>query len=471
MIAKELRALAPVWGVAAIAVIACGLVRDLYPFGIPAYFVGAGTLGAMSMGHEYSHRTLSTLLTLPVSRRRILLTKLVVLAAFLSLLAIMAALVLPFWREALTFRATVLWLPFFTALFMTPYLTTITRSPVGGAVFTMGIAGMLLIVGDWLGVARYGYTREVDAFRVAFVWRAEIMLCAASAVLMYGTFTRLQTQEGSGPALDLSPRRASTSLSLTRRSVTRLLVEKELGLQQLAFAVAALYFGLYLVTVVRTRSQSFHSEAIFIVSMLYGGVVAVIIGAVASAEERHLNTLDAQLLLPARTSQQWAIKLAVVLGLTFVLGILWPALLASIFPPERLDWTRAILSSRSVGPVLGLMAVTTVSLYVSTLCSSGLWAVLLSVPASFAVLTFVLKLRAIMEGVLYSLPGRADATIVGWALALMTMAVMALVLRLALENHRSADRRGSRVAGQVAIAAGSMVAATAIVVIVGALSR
>jgi ABC-type transport system involved in multi-copper enzyme maturation permease subunit len=468
VIAKEIRALLPAWAAAGAALIACALVRDLYPFGIPAYFIGAATLGAMTFGHEYSYRTLPLMLTLPVTRRRVLLTKLVVLGSFLLFLAALAAWTLPFGREARVFRGTVLWLPFFATLFITPYLTTITRSPVGGAVFTLGIAGMLLVAGDWIGVAKYGDSREVDTFRVAFVWRAEIILCAASALLMWRTFTRLETLDGRGPVLDLAPRAAAASTSLTRRGVTRLLIGKELHLQQLAFAIAAIYVVSYFVMVIRARGRFNQPDVSFLFSMLYAWVTAVVIGAVASAEERHLRTVDAQLLLPITSSRQWWIKVSVVLGLTFVLAVVLPAVLETAFLPERGLWGRFYQWSVAVTILLALFAVATISLYVSTLCSSALWALLIAVPAAFAAATFLGKLSDVMERLVrWSSLSRPSSTLTGWTMALTTVAVIGIVLRLALENHRSADRTRSRIAGQVAIAAAAAVVAIGLIGVAG----
>jgi hypothetical protein len=469
VIAKEFRALLPAWAAAAVAMAACAVVPDLRPFGIAAYFIGAATLGAMSMGHEYSHRTVGLMLTLPVSRGRLLVTKLVVLAALLLLLALLARLIMPLDREAARFVRTIVWLPFFSALCITPYLTTLTRSPVGGAVFTMGIAGMLTVAGEWAGIAKYGYTRNVDTFRLAFVWRAEMLLCAASAILMSRTFLRLQSFDGPGPSVDLTPQTATRSPALTRRNATWLLIGKELRLQQLAFAIAAFYVVAYLGLLMRTRGLFSHNDGAFIMSLLYAGVLAVVIGSVASAEERHLRTIDAQLLLPMPTSRQWLIKIGVVLGLTFLLAIVLPAALAVAFPPERIVWARNIQAG--VSGILGVMALATLSLYVSTLCSSGLWALLLSVPAAFAGAAFVLKLADVMHGVLFSLDGRPDWSIVRWATAIVTVPVIALVLRLALTNHRSADRSRMRIAAQVAGAAAAAVVAVTLIGVAGALSR
>src|SRR6185295_7486037 len=51
--------------------------------GVFAYFLGIAGLGALSIGHEYSHRTLGMLLAQPARRQHILLVKLGVLAGML----------------------------------------------------------------------------------------------------------------------------------------------------------------------------------------------------------------------------------------------------------------------------------------------------------------------------------------------------------------------------------------------------
>jgi hypothetical protein len=468
VIAKEIRALVPAWTAASAGLVACALLRDLSPFGIPAYFIGAATLGAMSTGHEFGSRTLPLMLTLPVPRRRILLTKLVVLGAFLLLLGASAAVLLPYSRGAREFRTTVLWLPFFAGLFITPYLTTITRSPVAGAVFTMGISGILMIAGEWIGVAKYGYTRDVDQFRVAFIWQTGILLCAAAAIAMWRVFTRLEAIDGAGPAVDLAPRAAVTSTSLTRRHVTWLLIEKELRLQQLAFAVAALYAGVSIAAAILSRGRG--PNVLGFVTILYAGMLTLLIGATASAEERHLRTLDAQLLQPVDLSRQWLIKSGVVVVMTLLLAVLLPGTLAVTLMTTHIGSN--VIQTLFFGKViLMLLSLSAVSVYVSTLCASGLWALLWSIPSAFAVVTAANRLIPALHAYLYSLDGRPDWQIVEWASGLGTLAVILVILRLALSNHRSADRPPARVLAHIGVVAGAMIAAAGVVAIVGALSR
>ena len=91
---KEVRALALPW----LACLACMVVpaaidapRFLGGIAMPAFFFGTAALGALSIGHEYTGRTLSLLLSLPARRERLLAVKLSVLAATLLTLWFVAS--------------------------------------------------------------------------------------------------------------------------------------------------------------------------------------------------------------------------------------------------------------------------------------------------------------------------------------------------------------------------------------------
>ena len=69
--AKELRALLPVWIASAGAIAAAALSGPSnHELGLLAYGFGSVTLGAQSVGHEYTGGTLTLLLSQPCSRRR-----------------------------------------------------------------------------------------------------------------------------------------------------------------------------------------------------------------------------------------------------------------------------------------------------------------------------------------------------------------------------------------------------------------
>ena len=440
VIQKEFRALLPAWTVAAVSMLAASTVHSLNGLAGPVYVVGAAVLGAMAIGHEYSHHTVGLLLTLPVSRPRVLLTKLGVLAAMLSGLMAVAWATIPVVRWNAPFSVVFLCLPPLAALSITPWLTMISRSPVAGAVFTLSLGGVLLVVGEWIGVASYGYSREVDAFRVMFLWWSMAVLSVAGAVMTWWTFSRLQAIDGRGTELDLAPRAGAVAHGLTRHNAGWLLMKKELRLQQLALALAGLYVLIYVTAAFSSIAPPRFEDATTILTIMYGGLLAIVIGSMASAEERNWRTLDSQLLLPMRSSRQWLVKTAAVLGLAFVLALAVPAALISVLPPNPLAGPRVVRQLFAPSTVIMVTGLTVLSLYVSTLCSSGLWALLLSVPAAFGVFVFVMKLGDLMEGALYSLGHRPDAQVMERSAGLLTAVMIALVLRLALANHRSADR-------------------------------
>jgi hypothetical protein len=470
VIAKELRALLPAWGACAAVLLACAGVPQLRAFGAPAYFVGASAVGAFSVGHEYTHRTLHVLLSQPISRHRIIFTKLGVLAALLAALLALASATVGFKSGDALFGRAFLWLPVLAALFISPWLTLAVRSPVGGTVFTVAIVGMLLTLGDWIGVARYGYTREVDAFRISLLWQSMTVLCAVGAVMTVAMFGRLEAIDGRGAHVDLAPRARTVSPGLTRRRAGWLLLRKELRIQQLAFAIAAVYVAWYVILVL-TGHRVRLDDVVFILTTLYAALTAIVIGSLASAEERQMRTLDANLLLPISAARQWQIKAGTALVLTLLLAFALPVATLALLPLEPAAGVRVNHPLLAIKTNLALLSLTALSLYVSSLCASGLWALVLSIPSAFAVVLFLIKLGDAVEAVLYSLDGRPNWRVMEGAGAILVFAVIAVVLRLASANHRSADHGRGRIAAQVAIAAAAMTAAVALAGLAGTLTR
>ena len=89
---NEVRALLPTWVAcvltAGIAAVSGG---EIHMFSLIAFTATAVGLGAQAVGHEYGHRTLISMLALPVGRGHLLLAKLVVLAAMVLPLAVFAS--------------------------------------------------------------------------------------------------------------------------------------------------------------------------------------------------------------------------------------------------------------------------------------------------------------------------------------------------------------------------------------------
>ena len=470
---KEVRALLFPW-------LACVLVMIVptpvhaprYVEGIQVivYFLGAAVLGALSIGREYTEHTLGLLLSQPVGRKRLFLIKFGVLAAMLLTLCAVGhtGVFHGMARAPLAEKLEVVLLPLLYALCITPWLTMASRSAAAGILFTMAIPVLLAVLGAgivrWLGI-------RADAFSIVFQWRGTLGICAIGAVATWRMFMRLEAIEGQGEALDLTQwLRSQTTANvrvavLTKRHPIWLLITKELRVQQLALVLAGLYlFGWLAVTLMRPVADLFGTVnalsvlggAFNVLSPLYALLLGALIGSVASAEERQFGTLEWQVLLPIATSRQWAVKVGVAMGLTMLLGISVPAVLTHFnlamdpkpFFEPRFDY---------VSPALVLTAG---SLYVSSLCTSGVWALVISLPTMAGASIF-------MNVVLLPV---ANASQTAWSRLFNTLApnafvrgdqipgsvmkavglllvggFIALVMRFALTNHRSADRPAGRV--------------------------
>lgn len=478
MIAKELRALAPTWlAIAAVMVAAPYGSMGVRGLGAPAYFIGAIALGAQGVGHEFTHRTWTMLLSQPVRRQRMLLVKLGVLAALLIALAALAAFTLPFGRDEGPFKASLIVLPAALAFFVAPWLTMAARSPLAGTVFPTAIAGIMFTTGNWLGVRLYGYTREVDAFRVAFMWWTMSGLCATGAVMTWWTFHRLQVTDGGGTGLDIGRRAApaagSSRAAFRKRSRGWMLLTKELHLHQLAFVVSGVYAASYVLIVLTLASPSNDlGDSLGVVAIFYGGVLSLLVGALASAEERQFGVHEWQQLMPMPAWQQWVIKAGTALTLALVLGIGVPLLLLSFLPPEQTAWPRPGWPMRRAVTVILFAIVTTGGLYVSSVTRSGLWALTLSIPVMMGAATFFAWVSRPIELAVYgaergrglglSLPAIAGNTV----FTMVFIALLGMVLWFGLANQRSSELSLSRTARQVAwMAAWTVVGLTAVLVL------
>jgi hypothetical protein len=480
MIQKELRALAPTWLAIAAAMVGADYTHSLLRgFGVPAYFIGAVALGAQAIGHEFSHRTLSLVLTQPVRRQRVLLVKLGVLAGMLVSLGGLAMVTLPFFRVDRLFTAAAIALPAALGFFVAPWLTMAARSPLAGTVFPVAIAGVTFAAGDWLGVRVHGYTREVDTFRVAFMSWTMGGLCATGAVMTWWTFLRLQVTDGSSADLGIRSRAVpvrSAGAAFRKRSPIWMLLIKELHLQQLALVIAGVYVAAYLLIVLAYASSSRGlGDSLGVLAVFYGGVLAILIGALASAEERQMGTHEWQQLMPMAAWQQWAIKTAAALGLTFVLGVAVPFLLMSVLPPEQTAWPRRIWPMRQPVALMLIALLTTGSLYVSSFTRSGMWALTLSVPVLLGAAIFFASVaqpieRAVSRAGLLGRLRLSLSTIGGNPVFLaVTIALLGMVLWFGLANHRSAERGVTRIAQQVLWMAASAVVGLAAVLVLGAI--
>src|SRR5437764_331565 len=144
-------------------------------------------------------------------------------------------------------------------LFVAPWLTMLSRNPLAGTVFPIVIPGFL-----WVFV-----TGLVPAsLQLVVFWSALLGMSMLAAVMGWRTFMRLEAIEGRG--VDVQWPAAPAGLAPgRRRHPIWLLVEKEIGLQQLAFAVAGIYLLGWAFTVVLGRTDSRYDDLFGAMTFVY----------------------------------------------------------------------------------------------------------------------------------------------------------------------------------------------------------
>jgi len=479
-LSKEIRALLPLWG-ASVAALAALVWRegDLRDLGLFAYVVGSLAIGAQSVGQEYSYRTLPMLLSQPADRRRVYLLKFVVSAVMLLTLAALAATMFAKVRHPDSARFPVVILPVLCGLFLAPLLTMICRSTLAGMILSGSVMALTWIV--TLAIAWFGFGIEPETAEHLILgrWTLGVMvLCPLVGALGWRRFTGLEAIEAASPALQL-PRWLRSAHGARLHSPLQALAVKEVHLQQLAFVVAGLYIiGWALSLLAQRYIPSWSTFPLGAVMLLYCMGLAIMIGALASAEERQHGTLDWQLLQPTPAWQQWMVKVGVTLGLALLFGVGLPVLLNQLTP---LEGFRAL---RMTGDLTVLIVLLTASsIYISSLSGSGVRAMVLSLPIGMAVAFFVRMVSGALRWVTLELAGPLMASIVTGAVApssvdpadVVIFAALGFSLTLAplllwfgFVNHTSSERTVRRICQQVAAIA--LLITTGIVLVGGVLA-
>lgn len=195
---------------------------------------------------------------------------------------------------------------------------------------------------------------------------------------------------------------------------------------------------------------------------LYVMVIALLAGALASAEERHVGTLEWQLLLPMAARRQWALKAGAALACALLLGYGLPALLVALHPGAAL----ALQGPRPGQLTVFIVLLTSGSLYVSSLSTSGVKALVVSLAALFGALTFVSIVTSLADamapGMVRELASTLHTAVAGAsadARHVMAEGVVlaaagglaATLLRFAMINHRTAGPGAAVVLRQLTV--------------------
>jgi hypothetical protein len=468
-VTKELRALLPAWTACASIIATTGLfqVSAVMPLGLLVYGLGSVGLGAQLMGQEYAHRTLGLLLSQPLSRRSLLLLKLGVLTVMLAALTTIAWTALDSSaKQELVGGGLALIL--LSALFVAPFLTMLTRSAVAGMVFTVALPGVLMTLINLADVWTGGQGAWAgDAFRRAMFWRGMFVIVAAAATGGWWMFVRLEDLEGRGHDLHL-PRllirmRGAAPAPMRRRHPIVQLARKELHLQQMTLVVAGISALMMGAAILGRFAGSDVSEVFIPISIMYMAAMPFLIGSMASAEERQFGTLEWHLLLPVAAGTQWRVKAGVAIALALALGAGLPALMSWILnvPGGSRAWPTAAVA---------LVLATSLSLYVSSLATTGIRALLTSFVVAMGCIMLTPWLLMGVERLLRYTGVRGPLGpwwyFSEWvwfgAMSLAAGLASLLLLYFASMNHRSAERPRVQLRRQV-----GWIAAMAVVFAVG----
>ena len=455
LITKEARALLPVWAATLFALAAAFAARhrSYSDIGLVGYVAGVIVLGAHAIGHEYVHRTLPMLLAQPASRARLFAAKFFVAGAMLATLAVAASVVF----TADGFRGndgvSTVMLPILGGVFLAPMFTMICRGTLAGAVLG-GSSPMTLWVIAVL-VAWWGFGVGGDAVTAWVLSRWMILAlitCPILGALTWRAFTRIEALEGAPGALTL-PRWRGARPGARHRAPWRALVAKEIHLQQMTIAITLFYGVIWVIGAgLRRSAPSSVTLPLEAVLLLYCLGLTIVLGALASAEERQQGTLDVQLLQPVRAVSQWAVKCTVTLGLAVLLGIVVPAVLIGSVA-ETGDAASSGLAASLVSLVV---LVTSSSIYLSSLASSGVRAMAWALPASIGAAIFIHTAQSMIASVSTSLgkpipANYTEATIV--AARVVPLLIVPALLWFGFVNHTSAEHPLRRTVTQVALLA------------------
>jgi hypothetical protein len=317
-----------------------------------------------------------------------------------------------------------------------------TRTPRAGILFAVAAMAVWFILTDKVPalLALSAPDLVTDPERLAQTLRVygTVLLTVSCVATLPWTFGALEALEETHEHVSLirtGAVRKSAGRARPRHWVTALML-KEIGLQQVLFLVSALYLVGWLA--LSFEDATLRSSMTYSTTVLHGGVVALLAGGLACAEERRLGTQSWQALLPVSFGTQWTVKVAATLGLVLALALGLPAALFWLDPTLRAD------AFEFPEVVVVLVALTTCALYVSALSRNGLIAFLAAVPASVVLWSIVLSLGVLLlSPPRFRLPAARAPLLAGLALLLIA-GFLIMVLAFAMANHRAGDRAWRR---------------------------
>ena len=466
LVAKEVRALLPIAGATLTALAAAFTWRHraLAEVGVLAYVIGVMTIGAHAIGHEYTYRTLPFSLGQPIARWRMFAIKFAVIIAMLSVLGAIAAAIMtsPDFREPRPLAAALL--PVLAGVCVTPLFAMLCRSTLAGAVLGASSPMVIWILSVMLAWAIFGVDGDTTTTWFLDQWVViAAIACPILGALTWRAYHRMEAIDGTPAPLTL-PRWLAGRAGVRRTAPWRALITKELHLQQMTIAITLVYAVFWVTSIaLQPHVPSMLLLPLEAVLLLYCMGLTIVIGALASAEERQLGTHEAQLLQPVGAWRQWIAKCAVALGLALLLGVVMPAVLIRLVSPQPLP--SQMRTEISVAIALLAVVLTASSLWISSMTSSGVKAMAWAVPVGVGAALFVQTVQTTVASASAQLgtPVPADHT-EAFVIAsrVLPLLVVPALLWFGYLNHMSGERSVARIISQIAALALLIVASIVI---------
>lgn len=353
-IKKEIRVLLPSFGCACVLALANLFVvdrSDSYFDAILGFasFVGCPALAIFialnSFGVEVSSGTFSSLLSQPVSRRKIWETKIALLAVALVAVALLwlGSFFVTMSRFATNagdndWRDTLSAVTVFGLVIFSGGLWTVLLLRQAAAAFWF----MLLVPGVLLTILAVFFIGSDGNFFEGMIDTVLGLYSLAGLGFARWLFLRAQDVQWSGGNIVMPEMRGrarlKVSASVRRWNPRAALWRKEFQLHQSQFVIAAALLAMHLGVRAVLKFCDLHEspDLEFVLQNIWGLwlVMPLLVGCAAVAEERKLGTLEGQLCLPVKRRTQFAIKLLVALGLSALFGVAVPWLIegARILP-------------------------------------------------------------------------------------------------------------------------------------------
>jgi len=306
----------------------------------------SAVLSVTIFGTEFNARTMGLLLTQPVSRQRLWLEKMAVLAValilvWLCMLLSIYAIIKGEGKPGNFFElAGATFLPILIAFCSAPYFTLVCRNFIGGVAFTLIFPWALFLVLMFLAWLGAWMTSQPEPwFATAFEKHPDyfipllgLIYCAVMYRTGYRLFLNFQEAEVQARELSLPVALENPLASLVKKIVPGYtgpmasLIRKELQVQRPTFIVAGALAALIICS--RIALMVHESEVMLGVTIaaiaVYMMCAPFIAGVVSMAEERNWGTVGWQLTFPISVWKQSLVKLVVTYLTAVFLGLVIP---------------------------------------------------------------------------------------------------------------------------------------------------